>query len=1009
MGKTAEKPEFAWLSDPEVFAVNTLPAHSDHQYFLNEAEAESGRSSLKQSLNGSWRLAWSKSPELRNRRFYQMGFDESGMDTVEVPSNLEVLGYGQPQYVNIQYPWDGSEETGLKTPLRDNPVACYVKHFTLDKGLSGKRVILSFQGVATAMYVWLNGTFVGYSEDSFTPSEFDVTDCLQEGDNKLAVEVFKYSSASYLEDQDFWRLSGIFRDVDLYAIPLAHIQDLQVASTLENDYREGKLTVQYQATGQANQVLLRLYDLDGQIYDSQANEFWETGTFFMDHLPVKAWSSEQPVLYKAELVLEDSGRVLEVVPLKLGFRTFEIKNRLMLLNGKRIVFKGINRHEFDCRRGRAVTEEDMLWDINFLKQHNINAVRTSHYPNQSRWYELCDQYGIYLIDEVNLESHGSWNKLTKVEPSWNVPGSKPEWLENVMFRANNMFQRDKNHPAILIWSLGNESYAGDDLAKMGEFFKKNDPGRVVHYEGVTWNRDYDFITEVESRMYAKPKEIEEYLTANPPKPFISCEYAHAMGNSTGGLQLYTALEKYPQYQGGFIWDYLDQGLLTKNSQGQEYLAYGGDFDDRPNDGEFCGNGIVFADRTASPKARAVKELYSNLKMTITAEGITIKNDNLFVDTSGYDFVLTLLCDGRPVAEYQYNLNIVAQDKQNLPLPQAPKLTGELVWHLDARLKEDQPWASSGFVVASAEYLVPETHVKKQASADLPDFRIINGDFNLGVWANGVKALFSKDKGGLISLKYGDRELIKQKPRLTFWRALTDNDRGAGYGFDKAMWENAGKFAKQTDFKLELTETGARISYDFLLPVGKDLQVKVAYTVDRTGTIGVKAIFPGAAGLPGLPEFGLELALPHDFNHFAYYGKGPEENYLDRQAGSFLGIWTSSATENVARYLRPQETGNREGLRKLAIYDRQESGVVFSAAAKPFSGSVLPYSTAQLETADHWFDLPDSEYTWVKLLAAQMGVGGDDSWGAPVHDEYLLPSSKSYELNFTISPFSHQLA
>ena len=394
---------------------------------------------------------------------------------------------------------------------------------------------------------------------------------------------------------------------------------------------------------------------------------------------------------------------------------------------------------------------------------------------------------------------------------------------------------------------------------------------------------------------------------------------------------------------------------------------------------------------------------------IDSEKATVKNDNLFADTSDYDFVLTLLCDGRVVTEQTYHLDIVAQDEQNLPLPKTPELAGELVWHLDARLKTDQLWAKRGFVVASAEYLLPETRVKEPEKAELPDFRIINGDFNLGVWANGLKVLFSKDKGGLISLKYADRELIKQKPRLTFWRALTDNDRGAGYGFDMAMWENAGKFAKQTDFQVTLTENGAEISYDFLLPVGKDLQVKVAYTVDRTGTIGVKAVFPGAAGLPGLPEFGLELALPHDFNHFAYYGKGPEENYLDRQAGSFLGIWTSSAAENVARYLRPQETGNREGLRKLAIYDQQGSGVVFSSAAKPFSGSVLPYSTAQLEAADHWFDLPDSEYTWVKLLAAQMGVGGDDSWGAPVHDEYLLPSSKSYELNFTISPFSHQLA
>jgi beta-galactosidase len=534
-------PQLGWLTDPEVFAVNRKQAHSDHSYYETRQEAqEEGIMPLRQSLNGKWHFAYAPNPDAVDWNFVKYGVDCRNWDNIQVPGHIQTQGYGQMQYVNTQYPWDGLEY--LRPPQvskTDNPVGCYVCYFTLEEALKGKPVSISFQGVESALYLWLNGHFVGYSEDSFTPSEFALDDYLAEGENKLAVAVCQRSSASWIEDQDFWRFSGIFREVYLYAVPKTHVEDLQIRATLTDGYTAGLLDIEASVIGTLRGNVTAILEDDGGAVVCTETQSLSGRVHFSKKLPaVKSWSAEIPNLYRLYLtIFDEAGNTVEVISQDVGFRSFEMKDGLMLLNGKRILFRGVNRHEFNCRRGRAITREDMLWDIRFMKQHNLNAVRTSHYPNQSLWFKLCDRYGIYLIDETNLESHGSWQKLGQPEPSWNVPGSLPQWEACVLDRANSMYQRDKNHPSVLIWSLGNESYAGTCLESMSRFFHQVDNTRLVHYEGCFWNQDFAHISDMESRMYAKPREIEEYLSENPKKPYISCEFLHCMGNSGGNLNL----------------------------------------------------------------------------------------------------------------------------------------------------------------------------------------------------------------------------------------------------------------------------------------------------------------------------------------------------------------------------------------------------------------------------------------------------------------------------------------
>ena len=997
---TAKEAKLSWLEDPEVFAVNRIPAHSDHTYFEKETEERP----LRQCLNGSWLFSYAKNPSMRVERFYEDSYDCSGFDTIQVPGHLETQGYGRNQYINTMYPWDGEEF--LRPPMvskRNNPVGSYVKYFTLEEQMKGKRTFISFQGVETAFYVWLNGTFIGYSEDSFTPAEFELTETLREGENKLAVEVYKRSSASWLEDQDFFRFSGIFRDVFLYSIPRVHVRDIFVKAGLTDSYQEGTLEIRAELIGDIDDVTI-----EASLRDGDEKEIWngnaegkEEVFFKASGLAVLPWSAEEPRLYRLYLyVKNEEGQILEFIPQKVGFRRFEMKDRIMCLNGKRILFKGVNRHEFNPVRGRAITREDMLWDIRFMKQHNINAVRTSHYPNQTLWYELCDEYGIYLIDETNLESHGSWQKLGEVEPSWNVPGDRPEWKAAVLDRASSMFERDKNHPSVLIWSCGNESYAGTDIEAMSEYFHEKDDSRLVHYEGVFWNRKYDHISDMESRMYAKPAEIEEYLENDPKKPYISCEYMHSMGNSTGGMKLYTDLEKkYPLYQGGFIWDYIDQSLYRVNELGERVLTYGGDHDERATDYEFCGNGIVYADRKASPKAQEVKALYADIKLEPDEKGVKIINDSLFVSTGRYVLAYRLLKEDRCLYEAETETDVAPESEAyvNLTYPELPG-TGEFIYEVSLRLKDDTLWAKVGYEISFGQYVKKTADKAEEKTCPL---EIIRGDVNIGVRGRGFTAMFSKAEGGIASLCYDGVEYITRTPKLTFWRALTDNDRGAKTGFDAAQWMTAGLFYKLTDVDVQEQKDQVCVTFEYLLPTVSQTKAYVSYRVTGDGKIHVHALYKGTDGLPEMPAFGMDMKLKARYDRVRYYGRGPEENYLDRREGARLGVYSYQAADNLSAYLFPQECGNRMDVRWVEVTDADGQGLRFETEGVPFENSVLPCSAYELEAATHREELPKAHYSWVRILESQMGVGGDDSWGAPVHEEYRLSSDIDRNIKFTI--------
>ena len=687
----------------------------------------------------------------------------------------------------------------------------------------------------------------------------------------------------------------------------------------------------------------------------------------------------------------------------MGFRRFELKDRLMCLNGKRVVFRGINRHEFNVRRGRSITKEDMMWDIRFMKRHNINAVRTCHYPDQSLWYELCDEYGIYLIDEANLESHGSWQKMGACEPSWNVPGNLPEWKNCVVDRARSMLERDKNHPSILIWSCGNESYAGEDILAMSEFYKERDPSRLVHYEGVFWNREYDRTSDMESRMYAKPWEVAEYLEKDPKKPFILCEYMHAMGNSLGGMKKYTDLEdKYAMYQGGFIWDYIDQSLMKKDTYGREHMTYGGDFGDRPTDYSFCGNGIVYGDRTISPKAQEVKYLYQDIRLIPDSKGVSIENRRLFTDTSDLEFVYTVLKNGEPVYQKSFEAWVKPLDTgyESVPVPDFTE-PGEYVFQVSALLKSDALWADSGYETAFGEAVsVIEGH--KEKCCGLP-LKVIHGDVNIGVMGEGFRILFSRQEGSIVSLVYDGNEWIGRPMMPVYWRATTDNDKGNKFSVTSSVWYGAGKFPYYSNENCEVEEKegSIKVTYTYELTTVPKASAEVTYEVNGRGTIHVKAVFRGKKGLPELPAFGMRLITPETAKKFTWYGRGPEENYCDRNEGARLGIYEDTPDNNLSRYLVPQECGNRTGVRWLKVSDMDGHSISFCASGQVFDASVLPYTAEELEAATHREELPVPRYTVVNILGAMRGVGGDDSWGAPVHQEYCISGEEELVTEFTI--------
>lgn len=1008
MNNRINEPNLNWLKDPTIFAVNRIDAHSDFDFYQNQEEFLNKKTKLKQSLNGIWKVNVANNIDNTPLRFFEMNFNDSEFKYVKVPGQLELQGFNKPKYVNTQYPWDGHEQlVPPDVPSKFNPVACYIKRFSLNDELKNKRVFISFQGVQTAFYVWLNGHFIGYSEDSFTPSEFEISDYLEKGINKLAVEVFKYSSASWIEDQDMIRLSGIFRDVYLYAVPSVFIKDIQYKTSLSPDLSEANLQISAKIENANEKTKFHLELLSNKntkILDRNLTlQQLEKLSFKIWHPSL--WSAEDPNLYQAILTIIDNEKIKEITSTNIGFRRFEKKGNLMLLNGKRIIFKGIDRHEFDYRFGHSITKEDMLFDIKFMKQHNINAVRTSHYPNQSLWYKLCDRYGIYMIDEANLETHGSWLQIEAKGSSWNIPGDHPEWLPTVLDRDNSMFQRDKNHPAILIWSCGNESYAGKDLVQSVKWFHEHDDSRLVHYEGffrAGYDQEY---SDMVTRMYLKPNDVIEYIKQHPDRPFIQCEYMHSMGNSTGGLKLYTDLaNKIPQYQGGFIWDFVDQALLIKDPNNKNYISYGGDWNDRPSDYEFCGDGIIFANREPSPKAAEVKEDYSNIQISIDEKGFLVTNENLFIDTSYLKFIARILKDGKKVWQREFTLNIKPGESayQNVKWPYDHKNNDEYIAEVSAVLSKPTIWAPKDFEIYFAQKEIKGARHEILSSKKL---NLIIGSTNIGVVGEHFSLQLSKAQGGLTSYKYNGQEFISEVPKTSYWRATTNNDQGYSGGYEFGSWLIAGKFQKLVDNNIKYNDKEVTVSFKYQLALPIESYNTITYTVTQDGKVRININYPGYKNLPIIPAFGIDFRLPKQYSNYKFYGLGPEENYIDRKNGVKLGIFNGTSLNNFSPYLVPQECGNHCETRWLVVTNNQGQGLKFSAINNNFEQSVLPYSEYELENARHSYELPTPYCTRVRILAKQMGVGGDDSWGAPVHSEFQIDSDKPLSFSFALQGFT----
>lgn len=1000
-------PDHAWLHNSQAFAFNRLSARSTHR-----------STAPSQSLDGTWEVALTSGMALSLNSPTDT-FDQGDIHSILVPSTLETQGLWPPAYVNIQMPWDGHEDPQAPAAPRDCRVAVYRRSFALDEAIAQTlkahgSLRVRFNGFATAIYIWVDGTFVGYCEDGYTASEFDITEALDTHKEKhdIVVVCYEHSSASWLEGQDSWRFHGLFRSVTLVALPAAHVENLETDADYDAATGEGILTVTVHIEGalEATMITAELSAPDGQVvwrHDALASA--ERLDLDARLANVRPWSAESPSLYMLTLTLADEQGTVEQVNQRVGFRRFEIADSVFLLNGKRLIFRGVNRHEFDARTGRTMTLDTMITDVKLCKQLNINAIRTSHYPNDTRFLDLCDEYGLYVIDETNLETHGSWCTPGDIPtPATTIPGSKMEWEGACVDRLESMVRQDFNHPSVLIWSLGNESFGGEVFRSMYRRAHELNPARPVHYEGVTWDREFDDVSDIESRMYALPDAIEDYLRDNPTKPYLSCEYMHSMGNSVGGLQLYTALERYPAYGGGFIWDLVDQALYHEDtaSSGGEFLAYGGDFEDRPCDWEFSCDGILFADRAPKPQTQAVKALYAPVTLVPTDTGVEVAVVNLPAPVADLSIRARVLADGEVAWETTFPTATTYDECAEVPVNWPRELLAdtqrEIVLEGALLVSTDTPWCDAGHIVSVGQTVYSRPKLTDSKPKGGASFTV--GRWNIGMREGHNEALLSRTAGGIVQWKHGETATVLHPPRLTTFRPLTDNDRGCGHGFDRACWTTAGAYARCVATNVEEGQGNVVITYEYKLAGVNEVIVPVRYELRADGTIRLTATYPGTQGLPTMPCFGIEWALPAAIDHLRFYGLGPIEAYADRLDGATLGVWETSAAKGIAPYAVPQECGYHPGVRWCEASDTNGHGLRVEACGD-LGVSLLPYSSAQIEQAAHWWELPapDSRAaTYLRLLSAQMGVGGDNSWGSPVHDEFHVDASGKQVLDVRLS-------
>lgn len=999
------------VGDVEVYEINKMQAKSAHSFF--------GDIDFKLDLNGTYKFKMAENIEKADKEFWKVDNDVSDWDEITVPSNIQMQGYEAPQYINSMYPWDGHESLMPgEIPTIYNPVYSYVRDVEIEERFVGRSYI-SFQGVESAFALWINGIFIGYSEDSFDAAEFDVSDAIKLGTNRIAVQVFKWSTGSWLEDQDFWRLSGIFRDVYLYTVPDIHVDDLFVKTTLTNNYTDADLSIaiKWRKQGKTSgKYIVQLFDCDNEeecIYSYEGTADESTSRILCEIKSPKLWSAEYPNLYLLKINVYDAdGKYFETVPQKIGFRQFELKDGLMKINGKRIVFNGVNRHDFSHINGRAVTKSEMLWDVVTMKKNNINAVRTSHYPNQNYFYDLCDEYGLYMIAENNLETHGTWmfpgvfGMNDKV-----IPNDDERWAGAVHDRARSLVQSKKNHPAIIMWSCGNESMGGKVIYDMSELMRKMDGTRLIHYEGIVNDRRYNATSDVESQMYPKAAGIEKFLSENPEKPFMCCEYSHAMGNSSGGHYKYTDLtETNPRYQGGFIWDFIDQAIGKVNRNGRRFLAYGGDFDDRPCDDNFCTDGIVFADRTVSPKMPEIKFNYQNIKVEVNEKYIDITNKALFTPTRIYDCEIVLNRNGKKVCSEVLEQNVEPLTKSRIEVPDGIRCiteceAGEYTYIVSFVLKTDTIWAKKGHEVAFGQYtFISKGVTNTMLSDETETIQFIPCDYTVAVKGKDYSAIFHKYRG-IISYKYKGRELLRTELSPNFWRAPNDNDFGCNMQVRDAYWKVASLYFKPQFIDAYKEEDSVIVKFKYVFPMNDKLEVYMTYRANSNGRINVCMECPVLTDipeLPELPEYGVIVKLNPELDRQLWYGLGPDENYIDRNRGYKLGKYEAAVKDSVTPYVMPQECGNHTGLRYTCIVDQKGIGLKFESKDAPdyMEGSVLPYTPHELENAKHIYELPEVNYSVVKLAKRQMGVAGDDSWYSKPHPEHMIDCTKPLVFEFS---------
>lgn len=1012
--------QFTEWQDPEVNAINRLPMHADYKIFTSIDDASKAycdaNNPYRMSLNGTWKFNWVENADQRPTDFYATRYNDKAWDHIEVPAMWEMNGYGDPIYLNVGYAWRGNYKNNPPTvPTEQNHVGSYRRTFELPADWKGRDIMLHIGAATSCVYVWVNGKFAGYSEDSHLGASFDITRHLQAGENLIAMQLFRWCDGTYLEDQDLWRMCGISRDVTLEARPRARMADWHITPALDTDYKNGTLQVDMTLTGSVNDITLTLLDRDGNRVASQqaTPRNGKVSVAFEVENPHK-WSAETPYLYTLIGEIKKGGKCSEVVAQQVGFRSVEITDGQLLVNGRPILIKGVNRHEIDPLKGFVMTRERMIEDIKLMKQLNVNAVRTCHYPNTPEWYDLCDKYGLYVIDEANIESHGmGYGKETLA--------AVDTYAKAHLERNQRMVERDRNHPSIIIWSMGNEAGMGANFEACYRWIRDNDPTRPIHYERAIGYDDFaqTQYSDIMCPMYASPGWCEQYLNSNPTRPLIQCEYAHAMGNSMGGFKEYWDLtRKYDQYQGGFIWDFVDQGLARYEADGRVSFLYGGDYNDYDaSDFSFCCNGIVAADRSLQAHAHEVRYQHQSIwtRPVDLAQGtIEVYNENFFINLDNYRLQWSLVVDGEAVkGGYIENLDVAPQARKVYQLGynagDLPATAGEILLNIEFVTIEKEPLLPLNHVAAYDQHIIQEYDTQAAFALQASTRPVELKKFEQSILIKGYDWLISFNKEGFINrLQYGNLSLLSKGETLrpNFWRAPTENDYGAQLHQHFAVWREPEM--KLTALQRGIDENNTVIIAQYAMPQ-VNAQLTLTYTINGEGEIKITQTLKTTpdAQVPNMFRYGMRMAMPARYNMVEYYGRGEVENYSDRKSGARIGLYRQSvATLYNDKMARPQESGTRSDLRYFKVTDSSGAGIRL-IAQQPFSASALPYSIEALDLSidnyrRHSGELQPDGNTHLCFDLVQQGLACINSWGAWPLKPYRVPY-QDYTFNLIISP------